>query len=127
MTTDSTTLTLERDSSTTNHDGPVEDAGSLLDGAGARVSDAMDAARSSASQLGERLPDVIDTVREGTIAGAKTINALPDPSQRLLGAFSLGLSLGLAIAGAPRLIVAAALAPAMFVGATIALREDGAS
>ena len=125
MMTDSATLTIERESATKN--GSETSDGSFLDTAGARVSDAVDAARSGAGQLGERLPEVIDTVRDGTVASAKTIQALPGPTQRLLGAFSLGLGLGLGIAGAPRLILAVALAPAVFVGATIALREDVAS
>lgn len=127
MMTDSATLTIERESATKNGTGSETSDGSFLDTAGAKVSDAVDAARSGAGQLGQRLPEVIDTVRDGTVASAKTIQALPGPTQRLLGAFSLGLGLGLGIAGAPRLILAVALAPAVFVGATIALREDVAS
>jgi hypothetical protein len=51
--------------------------------------------------------------------GARTIQEMPDPTQRLLAAFSLGLGLGLSVAGAPRLVVVATLAPALLVAATI--------
>ena len=46
-------------------------------------------------QVGQRLPDVFESVRDGAIEGARTIQALPDVNQRLLAAFSLGLGLGL--------------------------------
>lgn len=77
-------------------------------------------------QVGQRLPEVIETVREGAIEGARTIQALPDVNQRLLAAFSLGLGLGLSVAGAPRVAVVASLAPAILVAATI-VGADGST
>ena len=76
-------------------------------------------------QVGQRLPDVFESVRDGAIEGARTIQALPDGNQRLLAAFSLGLGLGLSLAGAPRLAVVATLAPAIVVAATIVGNDGG--
>lgn len=76
-------------------------------------------------QVGQRLPDVFESVREGAIEGARTIQALPDVNQRLLAAFSLGLGLGLSVAGAPRIAVIATLAPAILVAATIVGNDGG--
>lgn len=95
--------------------------------AGERVSDAVGALRATADQVGDRIPVVVDTVRVGALEGARTIQAMPDPNQRLLAAFSLGLGLGLSISGAPRLLVAATLAPAMFVAAMIVSRDGTAA
>ena len=91
----------------------------LASDAAHRVSDAVGALRATANQVGDRIPVVIDTVRDGAVESARTIKALPEPRQRHLAAFSLGLGLGLLISGAPRVIVAATLAPAMFVAALI--------
>ena len=94
--------------------------------AGERVSDAVGALRATADQVGDRIPVVVETVRGGALEGARTIEAMPESSQRLLAAFSLGLGLGLSITGAPRLVVAATLAPAMFVAAMI-IGRDGST
>lgn len=91
--------------------------------AGDRVADAAGTLRATAEQVGDRIPVVVETVRDGALEGAHTIQAMPESNQRLLAAFSLGLGLGLSITGAPRLIVAATLAPAMFVAAMIVGRD----
>lgn len=96
-----------------------ESSRSIAAEAGARVADVAGAVRTTVDEASDRLPEAIDTVRMGAIDGARTIQAMPDPTQRLVAAFSLGLGLGLSIAGAPRLVVAATLAPAMVVAATI--------
>ena len=92
---------------------------SIADEAGARVADVAGAVRTTVNEASDRLPDAIDTVRTGAMDGARTIQEMPDPTQRLLAAFSLGLGLGLSVAGAPRLVVVATLAPALLVAATI--------
>jgi hypothetical protein len=79
--------------------------------------------RATAEDLGERAPEVIDNVRAGALEGARTIGAWPEPTRRVVAAFSVGLGAGLAIAGAPRLFVASALVPAIVVAVT-AMRED---
>jgi hypothetical protein len=90
---------------------------------GERVTDAAGALRATADQVGQRVPAIAQTVRIGALDGAHTIQAMPDTSQRMLAAFSLGLGVGLSIAGAPRLLVAATLVPAMVVVATIVGRD----
>jgi hypothetical protein len=109
--------------STTERSSDDASVRTLMTDAGDRVSDAVDALRATADQVGDRIPVVIDTVRDGALESARTIKALPESSQRLLAAFSLGLGLGLSISGAPRLLVAATLAPAMFVAAVIVSRD----
>jgi hypothetical protein len=109
--------------STTERASDDASVSTLMTDAGDRVSDAVDALRATADQVGDRIPVVIDTVRDGALESARTIKALPESGQRLLAAFSLGLGLGLSISGAPRLLVAATLAPAMFVAAVIVSRD----
>jgi len=92
-----------------------------------RVTGAIDVMRATADQVGDRLPRVVDTVRDGATEGARAIQELPDRDQRLVAAFSLGLGLGLSISGAPRLLVIATLAPALFIGTTMTTRRAGSS
>ncbi len=92
-----------------------------------RVTGAINVMRATADEVGDRLPAVVDTVREGATEGARTIQEMPDRDQRLLAAFSLGLGLGLSIAGAPRLLAIATLAPALLIGTQMATRRTGAS
>ena len=92
-----------------------------------RVSGAIEVMRATVDQVGERLPGVVDTVREGATGSARAIQELPDRDQRLLAAFSLGLGLGLSISGAPRVLVIATLAPALLIGTHMTTRRTGAS
>ena len=105
---------------------PAETAKAIAADAGDRVAGAVGTVRSTAEDVGSRMPEVIDTVREGAMEGARTIQAMPDPTQRLVAAFSLGLGVGLSVAGAPRLLVAAAMTPAIVVAATIIGGPDAA-
>ena len=50
------------------------------------------------------------------------LQSLPDSTLRWIAATSVGLAAGLRLAGAPRLVSAAGAAPALIVGAVIALR-----
>jgi hypothetical protein len=63
---------------------------------------------------------------DATLAGANVttseLQRLPDSTLRLLAASSIGLGVGLYLSGAPRLIVAAGMAPALVMGAAIAGR-----
>lgn len=113
-----------REHSTTERGfGDTASVGTPETDAGDRVSRAAGVFRATADQVGDRIPVAIDTVRDTAFEGARTIQAMPESRQQLLAAFSLGLGLGLSISGAPRLIVAATLAPAMFVAALILSRE----
>jgi hypothetical protein len=92
-------------------------------GAGAMAADAIDAIRSTAGGVGERLPQVIDAVRVGASESTRTVQSWPQPAQRLLAAFSLGLGVGLTLGGAPRLLVTGALLPALAVAAVTASQD----
>jgi hypothetical protein len=85
----------------------------------ALVAGAVDTMRSAAGGFGDRLPEAIDAVRAGATGSARTVSTWPEPAQRLLAAFSLGLGMGLTLAGAPRLVVAGALLPALAAGTAI--------
>ena len=100
-----------------------EDARAAVDDARSGLADTVDAVRSTAGSVGDRLPDVIETVRASAQEGARTVQSWPEATQRLAAAFSLGLGVGLTIAGAPRLIVAASLVPAFAVAATVLARD----
>jgi len=101
----------------------TEDARGAVEDARSGLADTMDAVRSTAGTVGDRLPDVIETVRAGASEGARTVQSWPESTQRLAAAFSLGLGVGLTIAGAPRLIVAASLTPAFAVAASVLARD----
>jgi hypothetical protein len=100
-----------------------EDARAAVADARSGLADTMDAVRSTAGTVGDRLPDVIETVKASASEGARTVQAWPEPTQRLAAAFSLGLGVGLTLAGAPRLLVAGSLVPAIAVAATVLARE----
>jgi hypothetical protein len=99
------------------------EARAAVDDARSGLADTMDAVRSTAGTVGDRLPAVIETVKASASEGARTVQSWPDATQRLAAAFSLGLGVGLTLAGAPRLIIAGALLPAIAVAAAAVGRE----
>jgi hypothetical protein len=87
-----------------------------------RTSGALRSVGSGVATLGRRLPG---TVRASGTAGHQAtaqLQRLPDSTLRWIAATSVGLAAGLRIAGAPRLVTAAGAAPALLMGAAIALR-----
>jgi hypothetical protein len=74
--------------------------------------------RSTAGDFGERVPGLVDGVRNRAAAGAREIDGWPEQTRRLVAAASIGLGAGLAIGGAPRLLLGAALVPALVVAVT---------
>jgi hypothetical protein len=74
--------------------------------------------RSTAGDVGDRVPGLVNGVRNSAAAGAREIDRWPEQTRRLVAAVSIGLGAGLAIAGAPRLLLGAALAPAIVVAVT---------
>ena len=83
-----------------------------------RVSGAMTFART----LSERLPGTVDATVAGANDTTTELQRLPDSTLRLLAAGSVGLGAGFYLAGAPRVIVAAGITPALVMGAAIVLR-----
>ncbi len=82
----------------------------------------LHSARRGAGQVAERLPDAVERARTGVHDTTATLQGMPDSTLRLLAALSVGLSTGLKLAGAPRLVALAAMAPAVAVGGAIVTR-----
>ena len=91
-------------------------------GQGRRGGRVIESARPRAGALTGRAPLVLHAARVGARGTTAALQTLPDPTLRWLAATSVGLGAGLHLAGAPRLVTAAGLAPAAFLGAAIVLR-----
>lgn len=87
-----------------------------------RVSRAITTIRSGVTTMAERVPGVVRTTQVRASDATKVLQHLPDSTLRWLAAGSLGVAAGFQLAGAPRLMRAAGAAPALFMGAAIALR-----
>lgn len=83
---------------------------------------AVEIVRSGASALIARVPGTMHATRQRAQETTTALQTLPDPTLRWLAATSVGLGAGLHLAGAPRLVTAAGLAPAALMGAAIVLR-----
>ena len=93
-----------------------------LAGLGAYAARAARVARTGAEVLIARAPRAARATRTGAGGTTSALQKLPDPMLRWLAAGSVGLGAGLSLAGAPRLVVAAGVAPAVIIGAAIASR-----
>jgi hypothetical protein len=83
-----------------------------------RASDLLSSAGSGAATIVGRAP-----APAGAVGGATNpLQALPDSTLRWLAASSVGLGAGFFLAGAPRLVVAAGVAPAVVMGAAMIAR-----
>ncbi len=87
-----------------------------------RLAGALTIARTAGRTLVRRVPGTIRATRTGASGTTSALQTLPDPMLRWLVAGSVGLGTGLSLAGAPRLVVAAGMAPALIIGAAIASR-----
>ncbi len=94
---------------------PARGVRQRLAGAGRR-------ALATAGRLLVQLPGTVRSTRLGADRTTKALQRLPDSKLRWLAASSVGLGAGFYLAGAPRLIAAAGVAPALVMGAAIALR-----
>lgn len=97
---------------------------SRLDGARRDVATGLETIRSTAGDVGDRVPGLVGGIRSSAAAGTREIEALPEPTRNLIAALSIGLGAGLAIAGAPRLLLGAAFIPAITVALT-GMRRTG--
>lgn len=82
------------------------------------ISASLESIRSTAGDVGDQVPGLVGGVRNATAAGTREISRWPEQTRRLVAATSIGLGAGLAIAGAPRLVLGLALLPAIAVAAT---------
>ncbi len=87
-----------------------------------RISGAASAARAGVGALLDRLPGTVRATRVGANGATSALQALPDPTLRWLAAGSVGLGAGLFLAGAPRVVIAAGVAPALAMGAAALAR-----
>ena len=79
-------------------------------------------AKSGVSMLKARLPGTMKATRAGAQATTSALQTMPDSTLRWLAASSVGLGAGLYLAGKQRLLIVAGVAPAVIMGAAIALR-----
>ena len=82
-------------------------------------------ARAAVATLVGRVPGAARATGAGARGTTGALQQLPDSTLRWLTASSIGLAAGLQVAGAPRWMQAAGIAPALFMGAAIALRPGG--
>ncbi len=87
-----------------------------------RVSRVITTVRSGVTTLVERVPGMVRTTQTRASDATTVLQHLPDSTLRWLAAGSLGVAAGFQLAGAPRLVTAAGAAPALIMGAAIALR-----
>ena len=87
-----------------------------------RVPDVLESAKSGVDQVAERMPAAVETTRVATVRTNRQLQTLPEQTLRLLAVGSIGLSAGLSLARAPRIVAFAALVPALFVGGALATR-----
>ena len=82
-------------------------------------------ARSAARVIG-RVPGTVHATRAGATGTTSALQTLPDSTLRAIAATSVGVGTGFYLARAPRLVIAAGVAPALLMGAAIVLRPTRA-
>jgi hypothetical protein len=87
-----------------------------------RVSGAIRFAGRGAGLIVKRVPATVNATRAGAQGTTSALQTLPDSTLRWLAASSVGMGAGFYLARAPRLAIAAWVAPALVMGAAIALR-----
>ena len=106
-------------------DGTKSAVGQVRDGVGdamSHVPAVLDSAKSGVDQVAERMPAAVETTRVAAVRTNTQLQTLPEQTLRLLAVASIGVSAGLTLARAPRIVAFAALVPAMFVGGALATR-----
>ena len=98
-----------------------------VDAAMGVVSDAAAAAGSLATDATTRIPGVAATTRAAFDDANSRIRASSDEMLRLGSALSFGLAAGLLVAGANRILVAAAMVPVGMMGLAMLERWSGSS
>jgi hypothetical protein len=87
-----------------------------------RGSEAADLGLATARTLVSDTLGMVRVARVGARKSTSALQILPDSTLRGLAASSIGLGAGFYLAGVPRLVTAAAMTPAMVIGAAILLR-----
>ena len=76
----------------------------------------MSGLRTGVEAASARLPGLVEAGAAGSADAFKSLRDLPDDRLMLVATFSVGLGVGLWIAGAPRLVTLAAFSPAFVMG-----------
>jgi hypothetical protein len=79
--------------------------------------------RSSVDDIAEWVPEAASAARVGVMATSDSMRRIPDPTLRTVAAVSVGMGIGLYLAGAPRPVTIVAFTPAMMVGLFMAFDE----
>ncbi len=87
-----------------------------------RAAGGLKAAVGGVATILGRVPGTVRTTRAGALGTTSALQTMPDSTLRWLVAGSVGLGAGFYFAGAPRLAVAAGVAPALIASAAIGLR-----
>ena len=87
-----------------------------------RLRGAVRIARTTGPVLGRRSVRAVAATRAGLGWTSRRVQAMPASTSQSLAAGSVGLGAGLLIAGAPRLVAATGVAPAVLIGASILMR-----
>jgi hypothetical protein len=90
----------------------------------AQLQSAVRIARATGPVLRRRSARAVAATRAGLGWTSRRVQAMPSSTSQSLAAGSVGLGAGLLIAGAPRLVAATGVAPAVVIGASILLRPD---
>jgi hypothetical protein len=95
-----------------------------IERANRRRSDAIGVVREIGASAMRHASAAIAATLTGARYASRTVQTAPDSTLRWLTATSVGLGTGLFLARAPRVVVAAGIAPALLVAAAIAARPD---
>ena len=90
----------------------------------AQLRSAVRVARATGPTLRRRSARTAAATRAGLGWTTRTVRAMPRSTSQSLAAGSVGLGAGLFIGGAPRIVAATGVAPAVVIGAAILLRPD---
>lgn len=80
-------------------------------------------ARATALAVVEQVPETVDAVRTGALDTVVTVQRLPKSTLQWLAASSVGLGAGFFLSGAPRVVIAAGMTPALIIGAALVARQ----
>jgi hypothetical protein len=90
----------------------------------ARLRGAVRIARTTGPVLGRRSARALAATRAGAEWAMQRVQVMPRSTSQSLAAGSVGLGAGLLIGGAPRLVAATGIAPAVVIGAAILLHPE---
>ena len=86
---------------------------------------AVSGLRTGVEAASARLPGLVEAGAAGSADAFQSLRELPDDRLMLVATFSVGLGVGLWLAGAPRLVTLAAFSPAIVMGLASVNRSGG--